>query len=274
MNKLSRREFDTPIPKSTRTDEIGDITRAIHVFRENGRANAELQKEIKRSNQELENFAYVASHDLREPLRMISSFATLLERSLEFDLSQEQKEYIGIVRDGAKRMNQLILDLLEVSRIGRTENTEDNVDLKEVINTALLNISVAISEAEAQVNIPESLPLITCAPREMTRVFQNLIANAIKYSDKSRPPRIDINVARIDEGWQVSVDDNGIGIPPHQFERIFHIFQRLHNKDAYGGGTGIGLAVCKKIVERHGGLIWVEPNPNGVGCRFIFTIAS
>ena len=227
---------------------------------------------LEETNHELEQFAYVASHDLREPLRMITSFATLLERSLENNLNDEQKEYIGFVRDGTKRMNQLILDLLELSRVGRSENTQKNVDLKELVGVALLNLSVAIAETKAEINLPATMPLVTCAPREMTRVFQNLIANAIKYSDKSRPPQIDMRVQRIAAGVRITLDDNGIGIPPDQAERVFQIFQRLHSKNAYGGGTGIGLAVCKKIVESHTGTIWVEPNPAGIGSRFVFTI--
>lgn len=227
---------------------------------------------LEKTNRELEQFAYVASHDLREPLRTISSFATLLERSLGNNLNEEQREYIGFVRDGAKRMNQLILDLLELSRVGRTENMVENVDLKELVDVALLNLSVAVAETKATINLPSTMPFVTCAPHEMTRVFQNLIGNAIKYSDKSRPPRIDMRVDRVAEGWRMTLDDNGIGIPPDQAERVFQIFQRLHDKNAYGGGTGIGLAVCKKIIERHKGTIRVEPHPSGIGSRFIFTI--
>jgi len=227
---------------------------------------------LEETNHELEQFAYVASHDLREPLRMISSYATLLERSLGDDLSEDQQQFIGFVRDGTKRMNQLILDLLELSHVGHTEHRAENVDLKELVGLALLNLSVAIDESKATITLPPKMPLITCAPREMTRVFQNLIANAIKYSDPSRPPQIDLHVDRTAQGWRITLDDNGIGIPPEQAERVFQIFQRLHGKNAYGGGTGIGLAVCKKIVEHHKGRIWVEPNPTGVGSRFIFTI--
>ena len=227
---------------------------------------------LEETNHELEQFAYVASHDLREPLRMISSYATLLERSLGDDLSEDQQQFIGFVRDGTKRMNQLILDLLELSHVGHTEHRAENVDLKELVGLALLNLSVAIDESKATITLPPKMPLITCAPREMTRVFQNLIANAIKYSDPSRPPQIDLHVDRTAQGWRITLDDNGIGIPPEQAERVFQIFQRLHGKNAYGGGTGIGLAVCKKIVESHKGKIWVEPNPTGVGCRFVFTI--
>jgi light-regulated signal transduction histidine kinase (bacteriophytochrome) len=203
---------------------------------------------------------------------MISSYATLLERSLGTNLSEDQQQFIGFVRDGTKRMNQLILDLLELSHVGHTEHRVENVDLKELVGLALLNLSVAIDETKAIITLPPKMPLITCAPREMTRVFQNLIANAIKYSDPSRPPQIDLHVDLTAQGWRIILDDNGIGIPPEQAERVFQIFQRLHGKNDYGGGTGIGLAVCKKIVESHKGKIWVEPNPTGVGCRFVFTI--
>jgi len=274
MTKLAHREFDTPIPETNRTDEIGDITRAVHVFRDNGKVNDELQQEIQRSNQELENFAYVASHDLREPLRMISSFATMLERSLGNTLTQDQRDYIGFVRDGAKRMNALILDMLELSRIGRTESMVERVDLGEVLGEARLNLSVAIAESGTEITVATPLPSLTCSPREMSRVFQNLLANAIRYRTPERPPHIEIRVDPVGKGWRFTVDDNGIGIPVDQSERIFQIFQRLHAKDAYGGGTGIGLAVCKKIVERHKGRIWVEPNPSGTGSRFCFTLGA
>ena len=229
-------------------------------------------KALKDTNAELEQFAYVASHDLREPLRTITSFATLLERSLGSNLTQDQMDYMGFIRDGTKRMNQLILDLLELSRVGHSENMAENVKLREMVDIALQNLSLAIEESKATITLPPSMPSVTCAPREMTRVFQNLIANAIKYSDPARPPQIELRVEPIKDGLRITLDDNGIGIPPNQAERVFQIFQRLHNKNDYGGGTGIGLAVCKKIVERHHGKIWVEPNPSGIGSRFVFTI--
>ena len=228
-------------------------------------------KALKDTNAELEQFAYVASHDLREPLRTITSFATLLERSLGSNLTQDQMDYMGFIRDGTKRMNQLILDLLELSRVGHSENMAENVKLREMVDIALQNLSLAIEESKATITLPPSMPSVTCAPREMTRVFQNLIANAIKYSDPARPPQIELRVEPIKDGLRITLDDNGIGIPPNQAERVFQIFQRLHNKNDYGGGTGIGLAVCKKIVERHHGKIWVEPNPSGIGSRFVFT---
>jgi signal transduction histidine kinase len=179
---------------------------------------------------------------------------------------------MGFIRDGTKRMNQLILDLLELSRVGHSENMAENVKLREMVDIALQNLSLAIEESKATITLPPSMPSVTCAPREMTRVFQNLIANAIKYSDPARPPQIELRVEPIKDGLRITLDDNGIGIPPNQAERVFQIFQRLHNKNDYGGGTGIGLAVCKKIVERHHGKIWVEPNPSGIGSRFVFTI--
>jgi len=227
---------------------------------------------LEETNHELEQFAYVSSHDLREPLRMISSYATLLERSLGSNLSEDQRQYIGFVRDGAKRLNQLILDLLELSCVGRSENPVENVDIKDMVDVVRLNLSVAIAETHATITLPPNMPLITCDPGEMTRVFQNLIGNAIKYADPSRPPQIDLHVGCIAEGWKITIDDNGIGIPPEQNQRVFEIFQRLHGRNAYGGGTGIGLSVCKKIIELHKGRIWIEPNPTGVGSRFVFTI--
>jgi len=274
MVKLAHGEYDTPIPATTRKDEIGDITQAVQIFRENGLANAEMQKEIQRSNQELENFAYVASHDLREPLRTVTSFSSLLERSLGDKLTAEQADFIGYVRDGTKRMNQLILDLLEVSRIGRNHEVKEGVDLHAATEEAIGNLQVAIQESGATVMLPPSMPLVLCNYREMVRVFQNLIANAIKYSDPARPPLISLSAQKTDGGWQIEVLDNGIGIPPEHSERIFQIFQRLHGRKDYGGGTGIGLAVCKKVIEHHGGRIWVEPGPDGIGSRFIFTLKT
>ncbi len=249
---------------------------SAQLLKQRDSAQAALQDSIRaleKTNRELEQFAYVASHDLREPLRTISSFATLLERSLGKDLSQDQQVYLGFLRAGAKRMNRLILDLLELSRVGRIENTVGNVDLREVLDVALQNLSVAIEESGAVITAPPALPCLTCAPHEMTSVFQNVLGNAIKYSDPSRPPRIDVRAEALHQGgWRITIEDNGIGIPPDQTERVFQIFQRLHDKNAYGGGTGIGLAVCKKIIERHNGRIWVEANPTGIGSRFIFTL--
>jgi len=139
---------------------------------------------------------------------------------------------------------------------------------------AISNLQVTIEESRATVILPPSMPLVVCNYREMVRVFQNLIANAIKYSDPARPPLISLSARKTDDGWQIEVLDNGIGIPPEHSERIFQIFQRLHGRKDYGGGTGIGLAVCKKVVEHHGGRIWVEPGPDGIGSRFIFTLKT
>jgi PAS domain S-box-containing protein len=229
-----------------------------------------LELSLTRSNREMEQFAYVASHDLREPLRMVGSYVELLARRLGSKLDPECQEFIQFAREGTKRMDRLILDLLDYSRIGRTaKQPPQQVDLNEVASQAVSILGLAIEESQAVIDI-QHLPAITGFRDDLVRLFQNLIGNSLKYRHAERTPRVRIEAAREDHGWLIRVRDNGIGIHPDYLERIFGIFQRLHGREEYEG-TGIGLANCKKIVELHGGRIWAESSP-GMGSTFLFTL--
>ncbi len=224
--------------------------------------------DLARSNDELQQFAYVASHDLRQPLRMVSSYLTLIERKLGRDIGADLKDYLGFAVNGAKRMDRLILDLLDYSRVGRDGPPGEVLDLREVIDDALLNLAPAIAEAAAEVVVHDPLPVVLGDRSELTRLFQNLIGNAVKYRAPGRSPRIEVECRDDGAGWLFSVRDNGIGIAADGLDRVFGVFQRLVPAEAYEG-TGIGLAVCKKIVEHHGGRIWVESEPD-FGATFLF----
>ncbi|MBD0344880.1 MAG: PAS domain-containing protein, partial [Coleofasciculus sp. Co-bin14] len=229
-----------------------------------------LNAELARSNQELEQFAYVASHDLREPLRKIKSYTDLLVKRYQGQLDEKADKYIAYISDGAVRMQGLISDLLTYSRVGRGEVIKEPTDLNVVLNQTLSDLSRAIQESDATITA-DVLPSLNANPRQIGQLFQNLIANAMKFRGEKQPciqikSRLDSNF------WTISVQDNGIGIQPEHVDRIFVIFQRLHTKDEYEG-TGIGLAICKKIVERHGGEIWVE-SELGQGTTFLFTLPA
>jgi PAS domain S-box-containing protein len=242
-----------------------DITERKNAERALEAKNAELA----RSNQELEQFAYVASHDLQEPLRMVSNYTQLLGRRYKDKLDADANEFIDFAVDGAKRMQDLIHDLLEYARVGTRGKEFKPTPLEKVVEGALANLSGAIEEADASVTVG-SLPTIACDGSQLTQVFQNLIGNAIKFRRAGERPVIQVSAARASDGWTMSIKDNGIGIDPKYFERIFQMFQRLHGRGEYSG-TGIGLALCKKIVERHGGTMHVESAP-GAGTTFSFTI--
>jgi PAS domain S-box-containing protein len=228
----------------------------------------ERTRELMRSNAELEQFANIASHDLQEPLRMVASFTQLLERRYKGQLDQNADEYIHFITEGAVRMQRLIQDLLSLSRVGTHTRPFTQVPLESVLHDVLGNLHVAIQEHSAEITC-HALPVVAGDPTQLAQVFQNLIANALKFHS-DQPPRIYISASRQGEEWVISVRDNGIGIAPQYFDRIFIIFQRLHNREQYSG-TGIGLAICKKIVERHGGRIWVD-SIVGQGATFSFTI--
>jgi len=224
--------------------------------------------ELARSNAELEQFAYVASHDLQEPLRMISGFTQLLARRYKDRLDENAYEFIDYIVDGATRMQRMIEDLLAYSRVGTRGNPFELISCKDIFDQVIANLKMAIGENNAQVT-HDPLPAIMADSTQMTQLFQNLISNAIKFRGEE-PPRVHISVKRAGNEWVFSVRDNGIGIAPEFFDRLFQIFQRLHTGKEYPG-TGIGLAICKKIVERHGGRIWVESEV-GRGSTFYFTI--
>lgn len=226
--------------------------------------------QLRRSNTELEQFAYLASHDLQEPLRMITSYLNLLERRCRGRLDEDGEEFLRYAVNGAERMKRLIRDFLAVSRISTQALIREPSDSGEIVANALQNLSAAIEESGTLVQL-DPLPSIPADPGLLAQVFQNLIANAIKFHG-DRPPEIRISAREQGSDWIFTVSDNGIGIESRHADRIFRIFERLHESTEYSG-SGIGLAICKKIVERHGGRIWFESEP-GVGTVFHFTIPA
>jgi PAS domain S-box-containing protein len=224
--------------------------------------------ELARSNAELEQFAYVATHDLQEPLRAVASCVQLLQKRYEGQLDERADEFIKHAVDGTKRMQTLINDLLAYSRISTHAKQFANTNCEMVLQEALANLAVAIGESGADVT-QDALPKVSGDSTQLTQLFQNLIGNALKFRG-DRPSKIHIGVALQENEWLFSVADNGIGMEPQYYERVFMVFQRLHTRKKYLG-TGIGLAICKKVVERHGGRIWVESKP-GEGSTFCFTI--
>lgn len=234
------------------------------------RERDQTQRELERSNRELEQFAYVASHDLQEPLRMVTHYTKLLEMRYKEELDQDARDFIGYATDGATRMKMLIDGLLTYSRVGRSNVKQESVDVDTVVKRALLNLRVKVQEAGAEVSIGH-LPRVQGDPTMLTELFQNLIENGIKYRKEDGVPRIHVHAERDgNRGWRFTVQDNGIGIPQKHHKRVFQLFQRLHGRDAYSG-TGLGLAICQRIVELHGGRIWVESTP-GRGSSFNFTV--
>jgi light-regulated signal transduction histidine kinase (bacteriophytochrome) len=228
--------------------------------------------ELSRANAELEQFAYVASHDLQEPLRKIASFTQILEQRYGEQLDERAKQYIGFAVDGAKRMQRLINDLLDFSRVGRVGGERARVDCAEALATALVNLSAQIEDAEADV-AAHDMPVVVGNRLLLTQLFQNIVGNALKFRSEE-PPRLRITARRDGPMWEFSCTDNGIGIASKHADRIFLIFQRLHPRDVYPG-TGIGLALCKKIVEYHGGEIWVDPRSEpGSGTTFRWTLPA
>nr|WP_269205035.1 ATP-binding protein [Motilibacter aurantiacus] len=240
---------------------------------EDARTRLEEQaQDLQRSNRELEQFAYVASHDLQEPLRKVASFCQMLERRYKGQLDERADQYIAFAVDGAKRMQQLINDLLAFSRVGRMSSGQTEVDLDTCLRNALRNLSSAIEESGAQVT-SDPLPTVRGEGPLLTQVFQNLVGNAVKFRGEAAP-QVHIGVRREGDVWELCCRDNGIGIEPQYAERIFVIFQRLHPKDEYEG-TGIGLALCRKIVEFHGGRIWIDTEQTGAsGTTFRWTLPA
>jgi PAS domain S-box-containing protein len=226
---------------------------------------------LKRSNEDLERFAYVSSHDLQEPLRTIVTFTQLLERKYVGRIDPEADEYIRYIVDAGRRMQDLIHDLLEYSRITSKAQELQPVRTEEVLAQALLSLNPIIKEESATITY-DLLPVVQADPQQLRQVFQNLISNALKYRREDEPPRIRISAERTGDMWQFNIQDNGLGIEPQYFDRIFVIFQRLHTRDQYVG-TGIGLAIVKRIVERQGGRIWVESEVDR-GSTFHFTIPA
>jgi len=225
--------------------------------------------ELERSNEELQQFAYVASHDLQEPLRMVSSYTQLLVRRYGDRLDGDAKEFMDFIVDGAARMKQLIEDLLAYSRVGTRGRSLEPTESLAALDKALVNLRIA-QEASGAAVTHDPMPKVVADPGQLTQLFQNLIGNAMKFRGAAAP-RIHVGAETREHVWVFTVKDNGIGLDTQYADRIFMMFQRLHNKTEYPG-TGIGLAICKKIVERHGGRIWVDSRP-GQGSTFGFTIA-
>ncbi|MFF3015562.1 ATP-binding protein [Streptomyces sp. NPDC057939] len=274
-------DFDHPITSTGPADlrhlsgEIDFMRRRLVrelAFTEEARQRLDAQAaDLQRSNAELEQFAYVASHDLQEPLRKVSSFTQLLRRRYGGQLDAKADQYIDYAVDGANRMQTLINDLLDFSRVGRVHQQLQQVELDKVFARSLSSLEVSIEESGASVT-SDPLPIIAADPTQMGMLWQNLIGNAVKFRRPDQAPRIHVTAAREGDLWRFTVTDNGIGIDPEYADKVFVIFQRLHTKDAYSG-SGIGLAMCKKIVEFHGGKIAVDPDHRD-GTRITFTLAS
>jgi len=248
--------------------DITDLSYRLKKYQQELTERKKIQVELERSNAELERFAYLASHDLQEPLRMVTSFTQILAKRYEGKLDAEADRIIGFAVDGAKRMEALIRDLLTYSRLSVKGKPFESRNCKEVLDLTIRNLQLLIEETDTSICV-NPLPTLFVDRSQLLQLWQNLITNAIKYrSNKS--PKIEVGAEAQNDQWLFYVKDNGIGIDSCYYEKIFDIFQRLHTREAYPG-TGIGLAVCQKIVNRHGGNIWVE-SALGKGSTFYFTI--
>jgi PAS domain S-box-containing protein len=253
---------------------VEDVTERTLVERELERTRAELElhaAKLERSNEDLSRFAAVASHDLSEPLRMVTSYVQLIERALGDEVSDDLKTYIDFAVDGAARMRQLIDDVLRYADVGRREAEHHLVELSEVTRWALDDLAPAIAEAEAEIAVGE-LPVVLGDARELGQLMQNLLANALKFRARNARPSVRVDSRRVGGTWRLTVSDNGIGIEPEQRERVFAMFQRLHARSEYAG-TGIGLALCRRIVETHGGRIWVDDG-DAEGTSVVLTLPA
>jgi PAS domain S-box-containing protein len=267
---------DVSLTVSPILDAEGQIVGVSNIARDvSARKRAEdlarRAEDLARSNADLEQFAYVASHDLQEPLRMVTSYCDLLQRRYKGKLDQDADDFIEFAVDGARRMQELIRGLLAYSRVGPHGKTLLSVDSAQVFDRAVANLRVAIEESGARVS-HGLLPHVTADPTQLEHVLQNLVGNAIKFRRDDVPPRVQVKAQRKGEMWLFSVKDNGIGIDAQYSDKVFAIFQRLHGRGKYPG-TGLGLAICKKIVERHGGRIWFESQP-GAGSTFYFSLPA
>lgn len=256
-------------------DESGNVVQVVHVQRNiTERKLAEQDRErllsdLARSNKDLEQFAYVASHDLQEPLRMVASYVQLLEKKYKGKLDEKASTYMHFAVDGAQRMQKLVEGLLTYSRVTTRRAEFSPVDVNKIFSLAVANLSATIQESRAEIT-KDDLPMVSADETQLVQLFQNLIGNGVKYRKSSTRPRVHVSAKRDEKEHLFSVHDNGIGIEQEYYDRIFQIFQRLHTREEYSG-TGIGLAICKRIVERHRGRIWVESTPEK-GSTFFFTI--
>lgn len=268
--EISATSIETMPNQTTHVFWIRDVTERTRMEEERLRLTQQLKeanRELVRSNTELQEFAYVASHDLQEPLRMVASFTKLLEKRYKGRLDKDADEFIHFIVDGATRMHRLINDLLEYARVESRGKPLKPVSCEEALSQVKLNLRILLEQKKARL-ISAELPAVLGDAGQVAQLFQNLIGNAVKFSGP-RFAEIRIQAERQNGFWRFSVSDNGIGIEPQYFERIFGLFQRLHGQEF--PGTGLGLAICKRIVERHGGRIWVESQPNK-GTTFFFTL--
>ncbi|MEW5727924.1 MAG: ATP-binding protein, partial [Pseudomonadota bacterium] len=257
----------------------GRIEGAVVVFRDDTerlRARREIEEKaaaLEASNHELAQFASVISHDLQAPLRMVVSYLGLIQQKLGGSLDDEAREFLGFAIGGGKRMSAMVRDLLAYSRVGRDRVEVESVDLREVVETVLGDLSLPIEDCGAIIEVAPGLPTVTGRGGDLMRLVENLVTNALKYRHPDRPLRISIAAVRLGTGWRIDVTDNGLGIPADQRERVFGFFQRV-GRSPDEEGSGIGLAIARKIAGQHGGRIWVEDGPGGEGCRFSFTLPA
>jgi PAS domain S-box-containing protein len=261
------------------------LSRALPIYDSDGRivhwfgtntditTHLEIEQELRRANADLEQFAYTASHDLQEPIRNISVYAEIIGKRYGDAFDAKGKQFLDFIASGARRMEALVRDLLTYTQsVNADPEGDGEASATDALNKALDNLSEAIRESRAEI-LRKGLPTLPVRQVQLEQLFQNLLGNAIKYRRPAETPRIQIGAERVGEYWQFSVQDNGIGIPPEFKERVFGLFKRLHN-DATYSGTGIGLAICQKIVERNGGRIWVTSDGPGTGSTFFFTLPA
>jgi signal transduction histidine kinase len=263
--------LERPLRKATLVSTVQTALRARqrqYQLRDNFLEREQLVAELERSNEELAQFAHVVSHDLQAPIRMISNFSELLFRRHHDQIDEDAKRLVHTIRDGALRMDELVKALLQYATVGQNPLTRSKVDLAGLVDSVLTTLAPAIDEQKARVSC-ESLPTVYGDEVQLRQVLQNLIGNAIKYAQSDAPLQLTIQARKKNLGWSISVIDNGPGIEPQYHERVFQPLKRLHGMDI--SGTGMGLAVCRKIVERHGGRIWVDSEP-GKGAVFTFTL--
>ena len=255
----------------TATKVTFDGTERNCAFFRDIRVRKEAEERLIQSNVELEQFAFIASHDLREPLRMVKLYVAMLERRLAPHLDDDTRTFMQFITEGASRMNSLVNDLLEYSRVGRNVTPVNAVDLQWVYRSVMAYLQAPLDECGGTIAVEGQLPTVIGDEGELVRLFQNLIGNAIKYRSPERPLRICVQITEQENDWRFAITDNGIGIAPEYGDKIFRVFQRLHAPGAHGGGTGIGLAICKKIMEHHAGRIWVDSQDDR-GATFTFTL--
>jgi signal transduction histidine kinase len=267
--EVARLAVDVNAMRQQIVADLGTVRRARAQLEEANRRLEQQAEELTRSNRDLEQFAYVASHDLQEPLRKVASFCQLLQRRYAGQLDERADQYILFAVDGAQRMQRLINDLLAFSRIGRITSGFVDVDLNKLVTDVAAQLNWRREQADGEITW-SGLPVVCGEEPLLSALFTNLISNSLKFRHPDRPPKVHLEAERVGDEWQISCADNGIGIETEYADKIFVIFQRLHPKDEYPG-TGIGLAIVKKIIEHHGGRIWLDPEPRE-GTLFRFTL--